>query len=212
MASLHSRAGFTIWEIAAIFAFVLIIAAVLFPVFQRVPENDNRKRSACQSNLKHLGLAIIQYTQDNDEKMPSGVNAAGNGWAGEIYPYTKSTGLYQCPYDTAKGAHISYAENQNLPRQNLAFLNAPAATVELYETTTLNCDPSTPETISATGLSAPQNSDRHDADTFWLNFLAADGHVRWLTPGQVSSGPGALLTRKIVQSPQGPDVMTFSVK
>lgn len=207
----HSRAGFTFWEVAAVFALVLIIAAVLLPVFQKRPEND-RLRGGCQSNLKQLGLAYEQYMQDNDEICPAGVNAAGNGWAGAVYPFVKATGVYHCPYDTATGSHISYAENQNLVGQPLRAFADPAATVALYETTTLNCDPSTSETVSATGLSAPQNSDRHDADTFALWFLAADGHVKWLTPLSVSSGPGALPTRKITQSHNGPAILTFAIK
>lgn len=175
--------------------------------------------------MKQLGLAYVQYTQDSDEVCPAGVTASGTGWAGEIYSFCKSVEVYQCPHDPQTGSYVSYAENRNLVRQSLASFNDPAATVELYEFTTLNCDPSsvfppgaTPPTVtrpteftSATGLSAPQNSTRHDltATTFSLNFLAADGHVKWLTPKQVSSGPNALPTAKIKKA--GPAWMTFSV-
>ena len=160
--------------------------------------------------MKQLGLAYVQYTQDADEKYPQGVNAAGGGWAGKLYPFIKTTGVYRCPEETAGTPSVSYAQNQNLTGQPLAALASPAATVELYEFTTPNCDPSTPEAKSATGLSAPQNSTRHDSQTFALNFLAADGHVKRLTPTQVSSGLGALPTRKITRN--GPALLTFSMK
>ena len=87
-----------------------------------------------------------------------------------------------------KESHISYAENQTIAGQSQKTFTSMAYTVALYEETTLSCDPSTPETVSATGLTAPQRSTRHDPLTFSLNFLAADGHVKWFKPAQISSG------------------------
>ncbi len=203
MNTLHTRSGFTFWQIAGAFACVLIIAAIVYPVFQRVPQG--RHHGSCQSNMKQLGLAYVQYCQDYDEKFAPGVNAAGNGWAGKLYPYVKAVGCYHCPNDPATGSHISYVQNHNITGQSVNALAAPAVTVQLYETTTLNCDPSTSETVSATGLSPPQTSDRHDANTFGLNFLLTDGHVKYLLPGFVSWGPSALPTRKITLG--GPSVV-----
>jgi hypothetical protein len=39
----------------------------LFPVFARARENA--RRTSCQSNLKQIGLGMLQYTQDYDEKL-----------------------------------------------------------------------------------------------------------------------------------------------
>jgi len=201
MISRHSQTGVKLWEVTVVLALTALIAAILFPVFNKVHEGDDRHRGACQSNLKQLGLALIQYAHYSDEAMPAGVNSVGNGWAGEIYSFTKSTGLYQCPFDATEGSHISYAENQNGVKQNIADFVAPAATVELYEFTILNCNPSDGysagpnsslaigpmEMVSATGLAAPQDSKRHDSDTYSLNFLAMDGHVKYLKPAYVSN-------------------------
>lgn len=202
------RAGFTFWQIAAVFAIILAVVAVLFPVFQKVKERPYHGN--CQSNLKIFGLVYTEYLQDNDEKYPPSVSAAGSGWAGEIYSYIKATDVYKCPDDTAEGQHISYAQNLALTGQPLASLISPVHAVELYEFTTLNCDPSTPETVSVTGLTAPQNSTRHDPQTLALNFLAADGHVKMLKPAQVSSGLGALPTRRITRN--GPALLTFAIR
>jgi prepilin-type processing-associated H-X9-DG protein len=187
---------------------IALIYAIIFPVFQKVHEGS---RPSCQSNLKQLGLALIQYTQDADEKYPPGVNAAGNGWAGQIYPYTKSTYVYHCPDDPHNGSYVSYAENQNIVRQKLENFTDPASTVALYEFTTLNCDPAMPEAVSATGISAPQDSTRHDSPQapFALNFLMVDGSVKWLTPGRVSGGAPAVSPKML---PQGPLLKTFAVK
>ncbi len=149
-----TRNGFTLIELLVIIAIIAILAAILFPVFQNVRENA--RRSSCQSNLKQLGLAFTQYTQDSDEALPMGASAGrsnsgeGDGWAGRIYPFVRSAGVFACPDDSVppvrSGAAtlwpISYAYNMNLSGKGghgiegaLSLMNAPAKTVMLCEVT-----------------------------------------------------------------------------
>jgi prepilin-type N-terminal cleavage/methylation domain-containing protein/prepilin-type processing-associated H-X9-DG protein len=95
------RRGFTLIELLVVIAIIAILAAILFPVFGRARENA--RRSSCQSNLKQIGIGIIQYTQDADEKLPPGyiVTASGNvAWPVLIMPYVKSTQVFACPSNT----------------------------------------------------------------------------------------------------------------
>ncbi len=73
MPSTHrlQKHGFTLIELLVVIAIIAILAAILFPVFASVRENA--RRANCQSNMKQLGLAFIQYTNDNDDAMVSQV-------------------------------------------------------------------------------------------------------------------------------------------
>jgi prepilin-type N-terminal cleavage/methylation domain-containing protein/prepilin-type processing-associated H-X9-DG protein len=94
--------GFTLIELLVVIAIIAILASILFPVFARARENA--RRSACLSNLKQIGLGLMQYSQDYDEKL---VNQSGAGdtdfsqapssWIYRIQPYVKSWQLFTCP-------------------------------------------------------------------------------------------------------------------
>ncbi|RYG54847.1 DUF1559 domain-containing protein, partial [bacterium] len=101
----NRRRAFTLIELLVVIAIIAILAAILFPVFGRARENA--RRSSCQSNLKQIGLGIMQYTQDYDENFPLSLSLSNSvtsnppvGWADSIQPYLKSTQIYQCPSDS----------------------------------------------------------------------------------------------------------------
>ena len=75
MSKQHNRRAFTLIELLVVIAIIAILAAILFPVFARARENA--RRASCMSNMKQIGLGIMQYTQDYDETYPP-------GWAGRI--------------------------------------------------------------------------------------------------------------------------------
>lgn len=137
MIQTQTKKAFTLIELLVVIAIIAILAAILFPVFARARENA--RRSSCQSNLKQIGLGVIQYVQDYDEKYPQAywykndTNSSG-GYvhvSAMIQPYLKSEQIWKCPssdglaatnaFDPNFGAlKIPGAAPQNVAPQNSA--------------------------------------------------------------------------------------------
>ena len=154
---MKNKYGFTLIELLVVIAIIAILAAILFPVFAKVREKA--RAISCLSNMKQLGLAVAQYTQDFDETEPNGYNKFGaeNGWASQIFPYVKSVAAFACPDDSSIGNQsvgevksTSYGLNSNFGinpypatptvamAQTLAAFAAPSNTVMLFEVANAN--------------------------------------------------------------------------
>ena len=146
----NKLSAFTLIELLVVIAIIAILAAILFPVFATAREKA--RQTSCLSNEKQLGLGFIQYSQDYDENMPDGTETVagapsllywGFGWAGQIYPYEKSTGVFTCPDDThqANGCtpagvsctEVSYAYNDYAAANAVTKYQSPSLMVLLCE-------------------------------------------------------------------------------
>jgi len=107
---MRGRKGFTLIELLVVIAIIAILAAILFPVFAQA--RAAARKTSCLSNVKQLGLGMLMYAGDYDERFPSwnwgffcnGGNAGAPRdsrafWTMAIYPYVKNTGLYRDPND-----------------------------------------------------------------------------------------------------------------
>ena len=244
--TLKNRCGFTLIELLVVIAIIGILAAILFPVFAQAREKA--RQTSCASNEKQLGLGFLQYVQDYDETFPVGTIDTGTdpydadvrGWAGQVYPYVKSKGVYSCPDDpTAPSSPyvpISYGYNSHFghnmqsyggqlaprPYMILAKMTAPSSTVLLFELQNSFADPTNPaENYScgsygtgasfgnpmATGVFPLQSFTVIAANNGMVhvtgsNYLAADGHVKFLGNTKISGGFGEEAAQSPACAPQ----------
>jgi prepilin-type N-terminal cleavage/methylation domain-containing protein/prepilin-type processing-associated H-X9-DG protein len=100
----HTRTykAFTLIELLVVIAIIAILAAILFPVFARARENA--RRASCMSNMKQIGLGLMQYTQDYDERYPLSSHCTSSGCAADDLDSdpSKPSGIFS-------GVYIGYA-------------------------------------------------------------------------------------------------------
>ncbi len=185
----RARRGFTLIELLVVIAIIAILAAILFPVFAKAREKA--RQSSCQSNLKQIGLALLQYTQDYDETTPASVQWSGSlgvSWPELVLPYSKNTQMYYCPSAPKTNAdatnlttdhcwsawgtapYVSYVMNRNTAQQALAAFTAPAQTVWIGDGVWVDM------WGNATDLARCTVGARHNTGA---NFVHCDGHAKW---------------------------------
>ena len=208
--------GFTLIELLVAIAIIALLAALLFPVFQKVRENA--RRTACLSNLKQIGLAITQYTQDSDETLPLGITGDGRTWRQLTYAYGKSVRLYACPsnpFNTVAAADdddlmppppISYGANTSLmadggttpptPSAALGAIQNPAQIFLIAESVRDDWrmpnppnDPvNNPGCVGCLYSEIGVNTELYAGHSGRGNLLLADGHVRSLLATETCQG------------------------
>jgi prepilin-type N-terminal cleavage/methylation domain-containing protein/prepilin-type processing-associated H-X9-DG protein len=163
----RTRTGFTLIELLAVIAIIAILAAILFPVFAQAREKA--RQAACLSNMKQIGLGLMQYQQDYDEMFPMryGANVPSDyidgrqrSWEDMVAPYIKNVDVYKCPSNpVAKqpdtrgyypAGYSMYLPDGPVPLlsrtpgwaypQPLAGISAPANTLIIFETSYLHPD------------------------------------------------------------------------
>lgn len=196
------KKGFTLIELLVVIAIISILAAILFPVFARARENA--RRSSCASNQKQIGLGVMQYTQDYDEKYPflyqgqavgdfAAESSAANPYKA-IYPYLKSWQIFRCPSatdtsgtDPGTSPSSSYMLNANI------FNSTGRAMSSIPESASIIMMQDY-KYAGKTGYLAPLSKvpNANGPYMYWLynedygslhfdggNFLFADGHVKY---------------------------------
>lgn len=146
--------------------FVLIFAAILFPVFAQA--RAKAREVSCLSNQKQIALGLMMYAQDYDERLPAAAT-----WHTDMEPYVRREDVFHCPAVQPSAGQTTlpantYAYNSALDRMKMARLASPMDTVLTYDST----DFSQNANDALTSLPTP---GRHGAEN---NISFADGHAK----------------------------------
>jgi prepilin-type N-terminal cleavage/methylation domain-containing protein/prepilin-type processing-associated H-X9-DG protein len=188
------RRAFTLIELLVVIAIIAILAAILFPVFAQAREKA--RAVSCLSNMKQIGLGVMQYTQDYDEMLPLDSQNGALQYAPydtQIQPYVKSTQLFKCP-DDSSGNNPARSYSANLdwnhdgnnwaaetPWSNtLAAETSPATSILLAERETGGCsyigDNGCSDTFPDNALAVVHTSNTMS------NYAFCDGHAKAVRP------------------------------
>jgi len=229
--------AFTLIELLVVIAIIAILAAILFPVFGRARENA--RRSSCQSNLKQMGIGVLQYLQDYDETFMifhSDTNSDGNvqfgesAWSTVIQPYINNTQVYQCPSEKTKGTGLYTGPDAGLDYTDYAFnivLNNPTPRKEsvlLAPTLTVLLFESPPQQARANGnggnfggacllATFPGTATTGAAQRHLegQNILFADGHVKFIIGNSPTTSPRVWNAQCAPNGPTSKQDPTFAV-
>ncbi|MFO8080832.1 MAG: DUF1559 domain-containing protein [Armatimonadota bacterium] len=207
------RRGFTLIELLVVIAIIAILAAILFPVFARAREKA--RQSSCLSNMKQLGLGVLMYAQDYDEKLPMQnhstsspdrlVDPAGRSfWWVKTTPYINNMQVLQCPSgyrdyvrEQVDGSWINnsdydvdYGWNYNLvyiQPVKMAIIEEPASVIMLVETELTSYGRWFNES-DAGSSNLRWDYDKHNEGA---NYTFFDGHAKWMSGSLVPHGSGA---------------------
>jgi prepilin-type N-terminal cleavage/methylation domain-containing protein/prepilin-type processing-associated H-X9-DG protein len=202
-----TRRAFTLIELLVVIAIIAILAAILFPVFARARERG--MASACLSNGRQIGMAFMQYADDNDGRLPlTGHSGASESWINTIQPYIHSRQIYRCPSDLSTNwdrplegeedtRHSSYFLNHWLSGTQkytvLSAIRSPASVIYVSEGAKNRTgdhfhpflwtnDPASPGGPSASLFDSATDETRELAlnqHGGGMNDVYADGHARW---------------------------------
>jgi len=96
--------AFTLVELLVVVAIIGALAALAFPAFQKVLITG--QQTACTSNLRQIGVALMTYANDNGQLLPETSHTAffGQSWIYTLEPYLDNVDKIRiCPADP-KGA------------------------------------------------------------------------------------------------------------
>lgn len=199
--------AYTLIEILTVLAVIGLLLALLIPAF--VSSKKEAYRKACLSNIRQVGMALIQYTQDHDGVFPpttqSTFNASGVShdkgeatWSDLLLPYVKGAFPF-CPIaeisdeSDRRSYECGYAQNNDLidrvatsegkfvlGGQSEAAVSLTSLTVSISEAR-----------VGIIGTNTPDDGDdpdhknetkgaiRHDGGA---NYAFLDGHAKWHRP------------------------------
>ncbi len=196
------KKSFTLIELLVVVAIIAVLVAILLPALQRAREAA--QNTVCQSNVRQIGQAFLEYAQDNNDRIPpSGVGGytwATKTWWYHLGPYCtsrKDTKVTQCPSDPDKrpgspweGAGAppggpfprSYAISMMMTGRRLDEIESPSRKVLMVDCNHFH---------TRTNYWYNYTNARHNDG---YNVLFCDFHAQWMEDGSIAAPDGQSYT------------------
>jgi prepilin-type processing-associated H-X9-DG protein len=127
-----------------VIAIILILAAILFPVFAQAREQA--RQTSCLSNMRQIGMAVQMYVTDYDERMffrggwansrsgntkilPAGQSSNYYKWWNLLMPYIRNNNIFLCPSDDLPTPSADIYGNLTIMRSYIAVCPAESLTL-----------------------------------------------------------------------------------
>ena len=200
-----TKRGFTLIELLVVIAIIAILASLLTPMASSSLEKA--RRSACRSNLRELGLALMLWANDHDGwlVLKGDVPSYTGGNLANEYPmrnhvlklasnnYVRSTKLWICPSDKVDGVggvnkvvdpkdFFGTGANTYDTRKHCSYMYVAgyniSSTAESPSLAPVLADESNAmENGAATPGNMPDITDQDNHGANYRNVLYLDGHV-----------------------------------
>jgi len=185
------RHAFTLIELLVVVAIIALLAAFAVPAVLKALAAG--KRTACASNMRQIGIAMVAYTNDQDGEFPGSSHSDPNeSWIYTLAPYLGNMDEVRiCPADPRAAERravksTSYVLNEYLcvaqmdpfggvteSYTNIARLHAPSRTIAAF--------------VGADNMGTGQSND-HTHSRGWGGWSAVVGDI---SPDRHRSGPVA---------------------
>jgi len=113
------------WDIIGV-TLAVLCGGGMIASYRMVIQPQNYQRT-CQSNLKQIGMALLQYSRDYDERLP-----LTEDWVNGLWPYSRSKVILRCP--SRPDLPVGYAIHSGVSRlYGYPMISSPARTIFVFD-------------------------------------------------------------------------------